>query len=102
FMIRCFRNGFLSPMLLLTGANAWSAGLVFNIMDYGARNDGSASATAAIRSTIQAAKAAGGGTVFIPAGKYVTGPIQLVSTLVFHIDAGATLQFHAVRDMPLM
>jgi polygalacturonase len=83
-------------LVLLIGANAWGAG-PFNILDYGARNDGSAAATEAIRAAIQAAKAAGGGTVYVPAGKYVTGPIELVSNLVLHIDAGAVVQFPATR-----
>lgn len=93
-----FSQGRLLPaFFLLIGANAWSAGPFFNILDYGARNDGSAPATEAIRSAIQAAKAAGGGTVFVPAGNYVTGPIELVSNLVLHIEAGATLRFPAAR-----
>jgi polygalacturonase len=87
--------------LLFTGGNAWSAGPVFNILDYGAHNDGSASATEAIRLAIQAAKAAGGGTVIVPAGKYVTGHIQLVSNLTLQVDAGATLQFQTPNEMPL-
>ncbi len=69
----------------------------FNVLDYGAHNDGSAPATEAIRSAIQAAKAAGGGTVYFPAGNYVTGPIELVSNLVLDIDAGATLSFPAAK-----
>jgi polygalacturonase len=93
-----FRSRLLPALLLLAGANMWGAGPVYNILDYGARNDGSASATAAIRSAIQASKAAGGGTVFVPAGKYVTGPIELVSNLIFEIDAGAVLRFEASRD----
>ena len=76
---------------------AWAAGPVFNIVDYGARGDGSTSATAAIRAAIQAAHAAGGGTVYVPAGKYVTGPIELVSNLVFEVGAGAVLRFDASR-----
>jgi polygalacturonase len=83
--------------LVLLAAPAWSAGAFFNILDYGARNDASAPATEAIRSAIQAAKAAGGGTVFIPAGNYVSGPIELVSNLTLHIDAGATVRFPAAR-----
>src|SRR5450759_4122480 len=62
--------------LVLFAAPAWSAGAFFNILDYGARNDASAPATEAIRAAIQAANAAGGGTVFIPAGNYVSGPIE--------------------------
>lgn len=87
----------LPALFALTGASAWGAGLVHNILDYGARNDGSTDATGAIRSAIQAAKAAGGGTVHIPPGNYITGPIELVDNLVLHIEAGATLQFPARR-----
>jgi polygalacturonase len=82
---------------LLMGANAWSAGPYFNILDYGARKDGSASATEAFRAAIQAAKAAGGGTVYVPAGKYVTGPIELVSNLTLYVEAGAVVCFPATR-----
>jgi polygalacturonase len=82
--------------LVLAGA-AGGAEPVFNVRDYGARNDGSAPATDAIRSAIQAAQAAGGGTVVIPAGRYTSGPIELVSNLVLRIEAGATLYFPAAR-----
>jgi polygalacturonase len=93
-----FRGRLVPALCFLAAAHAWGAGPVFNILDYGARNDGSASATAAIRAAIQAAKAAGGGTVYVPAGTYVTGPIELVSNLVFEIDAGAVLRFEASRE----
>ena len=83
---------------LLIVANAFAAGPYFNVLDYGAKRDGSAKLTAAIRSAIQAAHQAGGGTVYIPAGKYLTGPIELVSNLVLDIDAGAVLQFEATRE----
>jgi len=36
----------------------------FNVLDYGARNDASASSSEAFRAAIQSAKAAGGGTEF--------------------------------------
>jgi hypothetical protein len=70
---------FTAAWLLLIGVNAWSAVPFLNGLDYGASKDGSANSTDAFRAAIQAAKAAGGGTVFIPAGNYVTGPIELVS-----------------------
>ena len=84
-------------LALILISNAGAAGPMFNIVDYGARNDGSAPATDAFRSAIQAAKAAGGGTVYVPAGQYSSGPIELVSNLVLHLEAGATVRFPAAR-----
>ena len=50
-----------SIILILAAAPCWAASANFNIVDYGAKNDGSAPATEAFRRAIQAAKAAGGG-----------------------------------------
>jgi len=91
------RRLFLLPLLLSIGINQSMAGAFFNILDYGAPDDGSASSTEAIRSAIQAASAAGGGTVCIPSGTYVTGPIELTNNLVLDVEAGATLKFPAMR-----
>jgi polygalacturonase len=85
------------PGLLLAAISAWGAGPTFNIRDYGAKNDASAPATGAFQAAIQAAKAAGGGTVYVPAGNYTTGPIELVSNLVLYFDAGAIVEFPAQR-----
>lgn len=65
----------------------------FNVQKYGAKNDSSALATTAIRKAITAASAKGGGTVYFPAGKYLTGPIHLKSNITIHIEAGAELHF---------
>jgi polygalacturonase len=70
----------------------------FNVIDYGAKRDASASSTAAFRAAIQACAKAGGGTVFIPAGQYVSGAIELVSHMTLHIDAGARIRFSANRE----
>jgi polygalacturonase len=87
--------------LLITATLAASP--TYNVLDYGARNDGSARSTEAIKKAIQAASKAGGGTVYFPAGTYVTGAIQMVSNLVLHIDAGATLKFHTdLSEYPLV
>jgi polygalacturonase len=69
-----------------------------NVIDYGAKPDGSASATAAFRSAIQACAKAGGGTVFVPAGRYLSGAIELASNITLHIDAGAVIRFAANRE----
>jgi len=67
---------------------------IFDVTAYGAVGDGVTDNTAAIQATINAAKAAGGGTVEFPpaAGAYLSGPITLGSYLNFQVDAGATLR----------
>jgi hypothetical protein len=83
--------------------NAASTAPVFNILDYGAHRDGSAPSTTAIRAAVQACAKAGGGTVWIPAGTYVTGAIEMVSNMTLHIDSGAILKFTADRkDFPMI
>ncbi len=63
----------------------------FNITQYSAVGDGTTLNTAAIQKTIDAASAAGGGIVLIPAGKFLTGPITLASRINLHLDNGATI-----------
>ncbi|HTZ20290.1 MAG TPA: glycoside hydrolase family 28 protein [Opitutaceae bacterium] len=68
-----------------------SAPLKFDVRRYGATGDGRTSDTEAINRTILAAKAAGGGTVVLPAGAYLSHSIRLCSHLTLQLDAGATL-----------
>lgn len=63
----------------------------FNVRDFGAAGDGIRPDTDAINKSIQAAADAGGGTVLLPAGKYLSGTIQLKSNVTLWIDAGATI-----------
>ena len=63
----------------------------FNVRDYGAIGDGIALDTRAIQNAIDAASKSGGGTVFVPAGKFLTGAIFLRDHITLHLDAGATL-----------
>lgn len=75
----------------------------FNVLDYGARRDASAPSTAAFRAAIQACAKAGGGTVFVPAGHYLSGAIEMVGNLTLYIDAGAVIRFVANReDYPMV
>ena len=92
-----FKICFLPLGILLGTVSAFCSDPFFNILDYGAKNDGSVRATEGINAAIKAAKSNGGGTVYIPAGEYVCGPIELVSNLVLYIEAGATLRFPAER-----
>jgi polygalacturonase len=65
----------------------------YDVTKYGAKNDSSKLATKPIADAIAAASKAGGGTVYFPAGKYLTGPIHLKSNITILIDAGAELHF---------
>jgi len=66
---------------------------VFNIKDYGAVGDGETMNTDAFRKAIKACAEAGGGTVLVPPGLWLTGPIELKSNVNFHIQRGALLVF---------
>lgn len=72
---------------------AFPARQTFNIADYGAKRDSSVPATDAFQQAIRAAKLAGGGTIYVPPGKYTSGPIELFSNMTLDIDAGATITF---------
>ncbi len=68
-----------------------AAKTVYNVRDYGAIGDGKTLDSPAINRAIDAASAAGGGTVCLPAGTYLSGSIHLKSNINLLIDAGATL-----------
>jgi polygalacturonase len=63
----------------------------YNIVDYGAVGNGTTLCTEAIQKAVDACATAGGGTVYIPAGRYLSGAIFLKSNVTFHIERGATL-----------
>lgn len=64
---------------------------LYNVRDYGAVGDGVALDTAALNKTIEACAKAGGGTVYVPAGTYLTGTVNLKSNMTLWIASGATL-----------
>jgi polygalacturonase len=70
----------------------------FDVRDYGAVADGKTKITDAIRKAVEAASAAGGGTVLFPPGTYLTGPIHLKSNITLLVDAGAVLKFSTDFD----
>ena len=71
---------------------AASAGPVFyNVVDYGAKGDGLTNSTKAINAAIEAAAKNGGGTVFFPAGEYLSFTIHMKSKITLHLENGAAL-----------
>lgn len=63
----------------------------YNVMQYGVKGDGKAIDTKGINKAIEAAAAAGGGTVYFPAGNYLSGSVRLKSNITLYFDQGATL-----------
>lgn len=64
-----------------------------NILFFGAKNDGVTLNTAAINKAIAACSNNGGGTVLVPAGLWLTGPIVLKSNIELHTVKGALILF---------
>ena len=63
------------------------------ITDYGAIAGGMVMNTKAFARAIEACATAGGGTVRVPAGLWLTGPIQLQSGIDLHLEKGAIVLF---------
>lgn len=81
--------------LQLAAGTAAGAGLSRNVIDplaFGARNDGRTLNTEALQQAIDYAASAGGGTVWIPAGDFLTGGLVLHSGITLHLEAGAILR----------
>jgi polygalacturonase len=70
----------------------------FSIADFGAVGDGKTNNTAAITKAIKACTDAGGGTLEIPPGIFLTGPFQLAGSLNLHLDANATILLSDRRE----
>lgn len=63
----------------------------YNVMDFGAFNDGKRVTTASIQKAIDACSEKGGGTINFPAGKYLSGTLFLKNNIVLNLHAGAEL-----------
>ena len=64
---------------------------ILNIRMFGATGDGRTIDTPAINKAISTASAAGGGTIYFPAGTYLCYSIRLKSNIVLHFEVGATI-----------
>jgi polygalacturonase len=65
----------------------------YSITDFGGISNGETMNTEAFRKAINACTAAGGGRVVVPAGLWLTGPIELKSNVDLHLDRGALVIF---------
>jgi hypothetical protein len=86
-----------STLALASGALLVAPGIAgaadFNVRDFGAVGNGSTNDTPAIQRAIDAANAAGGGTVVFPAGNYQSrNTIHMRSDVTLNLNSGATLR----------
>jgi polygalacturonase len=72
----------------------------FNVRASGAKGDGTTDDTAALQAAINTASQAGGGTIEVPAGVYLSGPLMLSSNLNLHLAAGATVKMLPLDRYP--
>jgi len=66
-------------------------GRVCDATHYGARGDGTALDTGAIQRAIEACAGAGGGTILLKAGTFLSGTLVLRNNITLRIAPGATL-----------
>src|ERR1700722_18938565 len=79
---------FLLTLTFSAGADEQS---YYNVRGYGATGDGKTLDSPAINKAIDACAQAGGGTVYFPAGTYLSGSIHLKDNIHLLIDQGATI-----------
>jgi polygalacturonase len=77
--------------LLLGAVPAFAAGRVCNVRQYGAKGDGSTKDTAALQAAIDACAKAGGGTVRVEGGTFLSAPVVLRDHITLEVAKGATL-----------
>lgn len=91
-MRRFIVNGVVLLLIAMNviAVRAQMSGL-FNVRQFGAVGNGTSSDTEAINKAIDACANAGGGIVYVPAGTYLTGTIDLKSNVTLQVASGATL-----------
>lgn len=84
-------------------AAAPEPGAIFNVRDFGAQGDGRTKDTVALQKALDACARAGGGTVVVPPGIYLTGSIVLGPRTTLKLEARAGLMGSSdIGDYPIV
>ncbi|MCX6903864.1 MAG: glycosyl hydrolase family 28 protein [Verrucomicrobia bacterium] len=90
-MTRLTPNFWTALLLLAISWPAMGAARVFDVRNHGAKGDGKSDDRPALQSALDACAQAGGGTVRLPPGNYLSGALRLAGGVTLHLEAGATL-----------
>jgi len=78
-------------ILSLASRDLLGAEKLYDVRDYGAKGDSKTLCTAAIQKAIDECANAGGGVVYFPPGKFLSGTVYMRSAVTLQLDAGSTL-----------
>ena len=70
-----------------------------NILDFGAVGDGQADCSEAFAAALKHLKKQGGGHLIVPDGRWLTGPIKLISNFDLHLADNATIVFSPNKEL---
>ena len=77
--------------IVLAGFSASAKQTIYNIVDFGAKGDGKTNNTKAINAAIESASKHGGGTVYFPAGDFLSYTIRMKSKITLNLEQGCRL-----------
>src|SRR6478672_10700421 len=89
--MRCPGVEKLVGALLLSCLVLAASGTTLNVKEFGAKADGRTADRDSINKAIEAAAQAGGGTVYFPAGTYLTGSVHLRSRVHLQFESGVVI-----------
>ncbi len=78
-------------LIFLIASSLSGQEIYYNILDYGAKGDGKTNNNKAINAAIDDAAKNGGGTVYFPAGDFLSYTIRMKSKITLYLDNGAVL-----------
>ncbi|MCE5310994.1 MAG: hypothetical protein LLG20_25415 [Acidobacteriales bacterium] len=82
----------IAAFVFWAGAGGEIPASIFNVMSHGTSGRGLVNDAPAIQAAIDACSRSGGGTVYFPAGDYLSGTIVLKSNVTLHLSPGAVLR----------
>ena len=79
---------FLFSLKIISQEGVWT-----NVIAHNADPSGKVKCTHIINNLIDSLSSGGGGTLYFPAGTFLTGSIEMKSNITLYLDAGAVLRF---------